>query len=70
VIEIEIRERLAGSLESLRLRNRFGVQVIAVNRAGTLEIGPSAGFELKPGDKAVLIGSNEAIERIREYLSE
>ena len=40
VIEIEIPERLAGSLESLRLRNRFGVQLIAVNRAGTLEIGP------------------------------
>ena len=70
VIEVEIRDRLAGSLESLRLRNRFGVQLIAVNRAGILEIGPPASFELKPGDKAVLIGSNEAIERIREYLTE
>jgi trk system potassium uptake protein TrkA len=70
VIEIEIRERLAGSLESLRLRNRFGVQLIAVNRAGTLEIGPPASFELRRGDKAVLIGSNQAIERIRDYLSE
>lgn len=70
VIEIEVRERLSGSLQNLRLRNRFGVQLIAVNRAGNLEISPAADFELKPGDKVVLIGSNEAIERIRDYLSE
>jgi len=70
VIEIEVRPRLAGTLESLRLRNRFGVQVIAVNRAGRLEVGPRADFELKPGDKVVLIGSNEAVERIRDFLSE
>jgi Trk K+ transport system NAD-binding subunit len=44
--------------------------VIAVNRAGKLEIGPRADFELKPGDKVVLIGSNAAIEKIRDYLSE
>jgi trk system potassium uptake protein len=70
VIEIEVGSRLVGSLESLRLRNRFGVQVIAVNRAGRLEVGPRADFELKPGDKVVLIGSNEAIAKIRDYLSE
>lgn len=70
VIEIEVRPRLAGTLERLRLRNRFGVQVIAVNRAGRLEVSPHADFELKPGDKVVLIGSNEAIERIRDFLSE
>jgi len=70
VIEIEVRPRLAGTLEQLRLRNRFGVQAIAVNRAGKLEVGPHGDFELRPGDKVVLIGSNEAIQRIREYLSE
>ena len=70
VIEIDVGPRLTGTLESLRLRNRFGVQVIAVNRAGKLEIGPRADFELKPGDKVVLIGSNAAIEKIRDYLSE
>lgn len=70
VIEIDVGPRLTGTLESLRLRNRFGVQVIAVNRAGKLEVGPRADFELKPGDKVVLIGSNAAIEKIRDYLSE
>jgi trk system potassium uptake protein len=70
VIEIDVRSRLVGTLESLRLRNRFGVQAIAVNRAGRLEVGPRADFELRPGDKVVLIGSNEAIHKLRNYLSE
>lgn len=70
VIEIEVRPKLSGTLESLRLRNRFGVQAIAVNRSGKLEIGPRADFELQPGDNVVLIGSNEAIARMREYLSD
>lgn len=70
VIEIDVGPRLTGTLESLRLRNRFDVQVIAVNRAGKLEVGPRADFELKSGDKVVLIGSNAAIEKIRDYLSE
>jgi trk system potassium uptake protein len=70
VIEIEVRPTLAGTLESLRLRNRFGVQAIAVNRGGKLEVGPSGDFELRAGDKVVLIGNNTAIERIRDFLSE
>jgi trk system potassium uptake protein TrkA len=70
VIEIEVRPQLAGTLERLRLRNRFGVQVIAVNRAGKLEVGPTGEFELRPGDRVVLIGTNAAMERIRDYLSE
>jgi len=70
VIEIEVRPPLVGTLESLRLRNRFGVQAIAVNRGGKLEVGPSGDFELRPADKVVLIGNNVAIERIRDFLSE
>lgn len=70
VIEIEVRPKLSGTLEHLRLRNRFGVQVIAVNRGGKVEISPRADFELQPGDKVVLIGSNESVERIRDHLSE
>jgi Trk K+ transport system NAD-binding subunit len=45
------------------------VQVIAVNCDGRLEISPRADYELRPGDNIVLIGSNEAIERLRAHLS-
>lgn len=70
VIEIEVRPALAGTLESLRLRNRFGVQAIAVNRAGTLEVAPTGDFELRTGDRVVFIGTNVAIERLRDRLSD
>jgi trk system potassium uptake protein TrkA len=70
VIEVEVRRKLTGTLEQLRLRNRFGVQAIAVDRGGKVDIGPSGSYELKPGDKVVLIGSNEAVEKIRIYLTD
>jgi trk system potassium uptake protein TrkA len=69
VIEIEAQRELVGRLEQLKLPNRFGVQVIAVNRDGRLEVSPRADYELRPGDKIVLIGSNEAIAQLRAHLS-
>jgi trk system potassium uptake protein TrkA len=70
VIEVEVRGKLTGTLEQLRLRNRFGVHAIAVDRGGKVDISPSGSYELKPGDKVVLIGTNQAIEKIRDYLSD
>jgi trk system potassium uptake protein len=68
VIEVEAGPRLQGSLRELRLANRFGVQLIAVNRGGQLEISPPSDYRLEPQDKVVLIGSNAAIARFREHL--
>jgi trk system potassium uptake protein len=68
VIEIEAQKRLQGTLADLNLSNRFGVQVIAVNRGGRTEVSPKADFEIRPDDMVVLIGSNEAIEKFRDYL--
>ncbi len=69
VIEIEATGELRGSLAKLRLRNRFGVQVIAIDRAGTLDVSPGADTEVMPGDRLVLIGSNSAIARLRQHLA-
>lgn len=68
VIEVRTQKKLCGTLEQLRLPNRFGVQVIAVNRRGQVVISPPATFELEADDMMVLIGSNDAIERFRAYL--
>lgn len=68
VIEIEAQKRLCGTLHDLNLTNRFGVQVIAVNRSGRTEVSPRAEYEIINDDKVVLIGSNDAIERFRDYL--
>lgn len=70
VIEIEATGELRGSLAKLRLRNRFGVQVIAIDRAGTLDVSPGADTEVMPGDRLVLIGSNSAIARLRQHLAD
>ncbi|HEX7022735.1 MAG TPA: TrkA family potassium uptake protein [Trueperaceae bacterium] len=69
VVEIEAQGKLRGRLAELRLTNRFGVQVIAVTRNGKLVVGPRADFALEPGDKVVMIGGNEDLDRLRSYLS-
>jgi trk system potassium uptake protein TrkA len=69
VLEVEAQGALVGRLEQLKLPTRFGVQVIAVNRDGRVEISPRADYELRPGDKVVLIGANEAIAQLRAHLS-
>lgn len=69
VIEVAVPKNLVGSLADLRLPNRFNVQVIAVNRGGEVVASPGATFELKTGDRVVLIGSNEALHKFRDHLS-
>lgn len=70
VIEVEANRKLQGSLAHLRLPNRFQVQVIAINRGGALTLSPSADFVLQRGDRLVVIGSNAAIDRFRDHLSD
>ncbi len=67
VLEFTAQRKLCGSLRDLKLANRFGVQVIAVNRAGRLEISPSADFVIAPGDNVVIIGETRAVERLRDH---
>jgi trk system potassium uptake protein len=69
VMEVEAGERLVGRLAKLRLPNRFGVQVIAVDRGEQLTVGPTADFEVQLGDRLVLVGANEAIDRLRAHLA-
>jgi trk system potassium uptake protein TrkA len=69
VIEIEAPAKLTGTLGELRLRNRFGVQVIAVNRAEGLLVSPGAEFEVRRGDRLVLIGDTERIVELRSFLA-
>lgn len=69
VMEVEASEALQGRLATLRLPNRFGVQVIAVDRTGSLTVSPGADFEVEAGDRLVVVGSNRAIERLRAHLA-
>jgi trk system potassium uptake protein len=69
VLEVTADRRLAGPLARLKLPDRFGVQVIAVDRAGDLTVAPGGAFEVVPGDRLVLVGTNEAAGRLEAYLA-
>lgn len=55
------------SLEELKLRNRFHIQVLAVrdSRSGDLEVNPDAQFRIQPHHILVVLGRNEDCERLR-----
>jgi trk system potassium uptake protein len=69
VVEVRATVGLAGRLSKLRLPNRFGVQVIAIDRDGRLIVSPGADFEVLEGDRLVLVGSNAATARLRDHLA-
>lgn len=55
------------SLEELKLRNRFSVQVLAVRdaRSGDLEVNPPAQFRILPHHILVVLGRNEDLDRMK-----
>ena len=70
IVEIEANERLKGTLRDLNLTGRFNVQIIAISRAGKIEVTPRAEDELRPHDKLVVIGTSHNIDDLRRYLGE
>jgi len=70
VVEIEVTPEsgLTGTLAKLRLRNRFGIHVIAVDRDERIQIAPGPECELAVGDRLVVIGSVQAIDRFEESI--
>lgn len=70
VIEVEVKHKLMGRLGDQGLPKRFSVQVIAVNRNDQVVVSPGADFVLERGDTLVLLGSNEAIQRFQEHISD
>ncbi len=67
IVEVEVNDRLRGTLKDLNLSNRFGVQVIAVSRGGRVDVSPRADAELQPHDRLVIVGDNHAIEELRRF---
>lgn len=67
VIEYSAHRKLCGRLGDLKLAERFGVQIIAVNRSGRLEVSPGPDTVITPGDNVVIIGETRAVERLRDH---
>ncbi len=51
----------------LRLRTKYGINITRVNRAG-VDIIPHQGMELQLGDKVMVVGSEDAINKIADLL--
>lgn len=68
IVELEVVDRLQGTLAELRLPGRFGVQVIAVHRGDEVIVSPGADFALESGDRVVVIGGNEGLDDVRAHL--
>ncbi len=65
IIEIAALKRwINKSLSELRLRNKYGVNVLAIKRDTELKISPNAEEVIKMGDILVIIGDSEDIRKI------
>ncbi len=65
IIEITALKRwLNKSLSELRLRNKYGVNVLAIKRGNVLKISPAADEVVKQGDILVVIGDADDIGKI------
>jgi Kef-type K+ transport system membrane component KefB/Trk K+ transport system NAD-binding subunit len=56
-------------LGELALRARTGATLVAVDRSGQSHFDPDVDFMLLPGDRLVLLGSYESLERAEELLA-
>lgn len=69
VVEMDVGERLCGTLSDLELPRRFGVQVMAIHRQDDIEVNPGADFEVVSGDRMVVLGHNDDLAKLRDVVN-
>lgn len=68
VIEILASGKMIGkTLKELELRANFDVNVMAIKRGEQLYISPGADDKILEGDKLVLMGKNENLEKMKNF---
>jgi len=69
ILEIAASAKLVGkTLKELRLRNRFGIQVIAIKELvpDRMHMPPDPDFVLKDSDLLIVVGQNESLESLKK----
>jgi trk system potassium uptake protein TrkA len=67
IIETPAPESWVGkTLRELNVRAKLGVNIIAVHREGKINVSPAADFEVKSKDIMVILGENQALERVQK----
>ena len=65
IVELVVPEKFDGkTISDLELRNRYGLNLLAVSRADKFEINPQPNERLRRGELMVVIGSNKDIDRL------
>lgn len=54
-------------LSDLRLRTKYGINITRINRAG-IDLVPYQGIELQMGDRVMVVGTEQAIDRAADVL--
>ena len=54
------------TLKELNVRARLGVNIIAVHRNDKVNVSPAADFRVAPEDIMVILGDNEALDRVQK----
>jgi CPA2 family monovalent cation:H+ antiporter-2 len=67
-VDVPSSYRAGRSLSELDVRAHTGANIVAIERAGATTPGPDPSFEIQRGDRLLVLGSPEAIERLRALL--
>jgi trk system potassium uptake protein TrkA len=67
IVEVETLHLWEGkTLEQLNLREKYGLNVIAIRSLDVLNASPLAGDIIQPGDKLIVMGENRCINEINK----
>lgn len=67
VLEMAVGSEMHGrSLKELALRNKYGVNVVAIKRGDNINMAPRADDVIQPGDIMVLIGSHDGLRKLEQ----
>ena len=69
-VEVPASFRREATLAELGVREKTGASVVAVQRGGSANVSPSAGFAVRAGDRLLTVGGPAAIERLHRLLAE
>ena len=56
------------AVRDILLRDRTGVSILAVSRSGRAHYDPGPDFQVFPGDRLVIVGTAEQLQRAEDYL--
>lgn len=57
------------SIQELAIRSQFGCSILEIDRQGYVIANPKPSTSLFPGDRILLVGSEDQIEKVREFLA-